>query len=286
MLFKLKHFWLWFTSVHDTTQKTRTEIKHRSENWIIELLDERELFKVWMGSVIVKIHPSKLKMCLIRRANRWRCSHDEKNRFTGAAFLDDVTRKVFPSIAPSMNTFFADCLASRSLKTFHLQERIEQETDLHQSLHKIFNLILWSTAHQTERTYPVLRERSMDGTIKLEKEEIPRSIQGHFMNFRRKLFHSHFAFIRNIFRLKWMERNKIARRNEKFIWNDFSHRHELKFSSSQDERKRNPMSNVKSTQMWILSCILWPRLLSCVISRMFYISNVTVRGRAQWRRHD
>lgn len=39
---------------------------------------ESELFKVWMGSVIVKIHPSKLKMCLIRRANRWRCSHDEK----------------------------------------------------------------------------------------------------------------------------------------------------------------------------------------------------------------
>lgn len=105
-------------------------------------------------------------------------------------------------------------------------------------VHKIFNLILWSTAHQTERTYPLLRERSMDGTIKLEKEEIPRSIQGHFMNFRRKLFHSHFAFIRNIFRLKWMERNKIARRNEKFIWNDFSHRHELKFSSSQDEERK------------------------------------------------
>lgn len=40
-----------------------------------------------------------------------------------------------------------------------------------------------------------------------------------------------------------MERNKIARRNEKFIWNDFSHRHELKFSSSQDERKKK--SNVE-----------------------------------------
>lgn len=52
----------------------------------------------------------------------------------------------------------------------------------------------------------------MDGTIKLKQEEIPRSIQGHFMNFRSKLFLSHFAFIRNIFRLKWMERNKIARR--------------------------------------------------------------------------
>lgn len=156
-----------------------------------------------MESVIVKIHPSMLKMCLIRRANRWRCSQDEKNRSPDAPFGDYVTNasRWKRTLPDDVTEWFsehcspnADFLAFRSLKTFHLQQWIEQETDLHQRLHKIFNLILWSTAHQTERTYPVLRERSMDGTIKLEKEEIPRSIQGHFMNFRRKLFHSHFAF--------------------------------------------------------------------------------------------
>lgn len=136
-------------------------------------------------------------------------------------FLDDVTvewRKIFRSI----------------VEEFSSATTLEKESNKKQifisAIHKIFNLILWSTAWQTERTYPVLRERSMDGTIKLKQEEIPRSIQGHFMNFRRKLFLSHFAFIRNIFRLKWMEQTEQdSTTNEKFIWNDFSHRHDWNF---------------------------------------------------------
>ena len=112
------------------------------------------------------------------------------------------------------------------------------------SVHKIFNLILWSTEWNTRRHISIFtrNERSNGWNYKTQEENLllllhllslhsssflssfrneVKTIQGHFMNLWSKLFSS--AIFRNIFRLKWMERNKIARRDGKFIWNHFSH---------------------------------------------------------------